>query len=345
LACGPGTLEDSRNVDELDDCHLFHDHSRVISRASCPEGGNYAPLGPGFGSPIEGYSDYVGQSSCDPPEKAGVAAFRAFVNQTYPCTGDLGISRACSVGGLSEHKEGRAWDWQVNASHPSAQALVDWLLATDEHGNRDAMARRLGIMYMIWNRQIWRSYRAEQGWQPYGGTSPHTDHIHFSFSWVGARGTSSFWEGVRDEDDSSYGSCYYAGAEGSCQDVSAPCEGAYRGSLCPGPATVECCMPTADPPTVVSSTVSSTWGDCTSEQVTGAQTTGSCQDISDPCDGTFEAGLCPGPASIRCCLPGSLWGTCSYDGQSGQCQETTQHCEGAYRAGLCPGPALIRCCL
>ena len=38
-----------------------------------------------------------------------------------------------------------------------------------------ANARRLGIMYMIWNRRIWSSYKASSGWRKYSGSNPHTD--------------------------------------------------------------------------------------------------------------------------------------------------------------------------
>ena len=76
------------------------------------------------------------------------------------------IRRDCSVGGPSEHKEGRAWDWGVAATNA---------------GDR---------------RRIWASYRAEEGWRPYVGANPHTDHIHFSFSWAGARKQTSYWGGT-----------------------------------------------------------------------------------------------------------------------------------------------------
>jgi hypothetical protein len=39
-----------------------------------------------------------------------VLAFRKKVLATYPKTSNAGISRDCSIGGQSEHKEGRAWD-------------------------------------------------------------------------------------------------------------------------------------------------------------------------------------------------------------------------------------------
>lgn len=158
-----------------------------------------APAPPAFGSQIEDFSPYQGQTACDPVARAGTIAFRDLVLATYPGTGDSGIVRACSVGGGSEHKEGRAWDWRVSAGKPEQVAQVEdfhrWLLAPDEFGNPAAMARRLGVMYMIWNAQIWKSYQAAKGWQPYVGPSPHTDHVHYSLSWAGALGATSYWSG------------------------------------------------------------------------------------------------------------------------------------------------------
>ena len=87
----------------------------------------------------------------------------------------------------------RAWDWMIKAGHPASKALLNWLLATDKHGTKHANARRLGIMYMIFDRKMWRAYKASSGWQPYSGSNPHTDHVHFSFSWSGANKQTSFW--------------------------------------------------------------------------------------------------------------------------------------------------------
>ncbi|HMQ25791.1 MAG TPA: hypothetical protein PKA98_07375, partial [Acidimicrobiales bacterium] len=132
---------------------------------------------------IEPFPSYDGQSTCSPTTKTGTARFRAMVMAAFGGT-DLGIGRACNIGGTSEHKEGRAWDWGMNANRSAdrakVQRLMTWLLATDGAGNTYAMARRLGIMYIIWNRQMFRLYRPEAGWQSYSGPSPHVDHVHFS---------------------------------------------------------------------------------------------------------------------------------------------------------------------
>lgn len=166
------------------------------------------PSAPSFGPVIDEVAGWDSQSKCDPKAKPGVLAFQAMVLRAYPGTGAGSISRACSVGGQSEHKEGRAWDWSVNVAVPSqksaADELIKWLGADDEYGNDSAMARRLGIMYVIWNRRMWHP---GSGWSVYcvqkkagckdpddgGLRHPHTDHVHFSFTWDGARKETSFW--------------------------------------------------------------------------------------------------------------------------------------------------------
>ena len=170
-----------------------------------------APSDPTFGPAID-ILHYEGQTKCSPNPKPGVVAFQQMVLREYPSTGVGGISRACEIGGQSEHKEGRAWDWSVSASDASDRAAVkdlfDWLLAEDRFGNEFARARRLGIMYMIWDKKIWGSWG---GWEPYcvmkkgtcldpedkSARHPHTDHVHFSFTWEGARQKTTFWNPSR----------------------------------------------------------------------------------------------------------------------------------------------------
>ncbi|HEX8002529.1 MAG TPA: hypothetical protein VF519_07525 [Mycobacteriales bacterium] len=153
-----------------------------------------------YTAPIEAYAPYQPQSICSPTAKPGVVAFRDQLLRTYSWTRSLGIVRACDVGGRSEHKEGRALDWGVSAYSARDVAAVNdvlnWLFATDRYGNKHAMARRLGIQYIIWNRRIWGSYAVSQGWRTYTGASPHTDHVHFSFVWAGANKVTSYWDGT-----------------------------------------------------------------------------------------------------------------------------------------------------
>jgi hypothetical protein len=155
------------------------------------------PAEAAFGRAIEGYASYQGQTSCSPSAKAGTKKLSTWLQRKYPGTGSLGIVRACKVGGKSEHKEGRAFDWRVNARNTKqkkqADAFLKSLLATDRYGNRHALARRMGIMYVIWNKRIWST--SGRGWRAYTGASPHTDHVHISLSWNGARGRTSWYTG------------------------------------------------------------------------------------------------------------------------------------------------------
>jgi hypothetical protein len=155
------------------------------------------PSWPFPSAPIEDMPPYDGQSTCSPSPKPGMVAFQNLLHDAFPSVGMGHISRSCSSGGTSEHKEGRALDWPVNVNNGTqaayAQQVISWLLASDSRGNRYANARRLGIMYIIWNRQMFRMYRPEQGWQPYTGASPHTDHVHFSLTRAGGAGNTSWW--------------------------------------------------------------------------------------------------------------------------------------------------------
>ncbi len=178
------------------------DTNRTDTRPKPPPSG--LPLGTPFvgkytGTEIEGFARYEAQSTCDPTPKPGTVALRDLLLARYPSTSSLGISRSCDVGGQSEHKEGRAFDWGAEVGNAADVAAVNdflnALFATDAQGHPFALARRMGIMYVIWNHQIWGAYDANQGWRPYDGDNPHTNHVHISMSWAGARAETSFWSG------------------------------------------------------------------------------------------------------------------------------------------------------
>ena len=169
------------------------------------------PVTPTFGVTVDGAAGYDGQTACSPTPKPGTRKLAALLLRTYG-PASIGISRACSQGGTSEHKEGRALDWMLSVRVPSqrakVQAFLAWLLATDANGNQAAMARRLGVMYIGWNNQMWRSYGAS-GWGDLKGcsttpakkasswdTTCHRNHLHISLSWDGAAGLTSYWTGV-----------------------------------------------------------------------------------------------------------------------------------------------------
>jgi len=150
-------------------------------------------------SALDVASPYQAQHLCDPVAKPGVTAFAQLFSSHYGLgTASYGIIRNCNSG-VTEHSEGRAWDWMLSVDKPNEKAVADsvtaWLSAPDAQGRPGAMARRFGIMYIIWNKKMWRAYDPGRGWAPYTGSAPHTDHIHFSFSWDGAYGRTSWWTG------------------------------------------------------------------------------------------------------------------------------------------------------
>ena len=149
--------------------------------------------------PIDAYPSYRGQTTCDPTTKPGAQDILNMLRGYYGGRAG-GITRACSVGGQSEHKEGRALDWGVNVNNPAEKAagdqFVTWLTAVGPDGKVGYNARRLGVMYVIWNTQIWNNTSADAAWRAYTGASPHTDHVHVSLSWNGAYMRSSWWTGI-----------------------------------------------------------------------------------------------------------------------------------------------------
>src|SRR6476469_7654797 len=152
------------------------------------------PATPAFGPWIDPPASYEAPSQCLSTVQPGTQLLRDLLTTTYGMT-SFGTLRACSGTATSEHNEGRALDVMLDVSDPQdatvARSFLGWLLATDAQGHTFANARRLGVMYLIWNKQMWRAY--DPVWKPYTGSSEHTDHIHVSLSWEGARLETSFW--------------------------------------------------------------------------------------------------------------------------------------------------------
>jgi len=111
---------------------------------------------------------------------------------------DWHIRRPCNQGKAgSYHREGRALDFYFN-SGTDPQSIIDFMLDSDEYGNKHARARRWGISEIIWRDDIWTSYkRPELGMRPCATCGPHYDHIHFSFSRAGANAQTS-WHATKD---------------------------------------------------------------------------------------------------------------------------------------------------
>jgi len=151
---------------------------------------------------VDAFAAYQPPVSCRAPQP-GTLALRRLLLDTYGQQ-TIGTARACPADGVpvSEHSEGRALDWMLSAADPVQKARADeflaWLLAPDAAGNPAANARRLGVMYVIFDAQVWKAYRPAAGWQPYAGAEDHTDHIHLSLTPAGAAGETSWWTGTAD---------------------------------------------------------------------------------------------------------------------------------------------------
>jgi len=150
-----------------------------------------------FPHKAEGYSDYWGQTECRDKPQPGTLGVVEILRVTFPDQAKFSLMRGCDVGPRSEHKDGRAIDWMVNVKddedRDAAEDFIEYLTAKDVDGKKNAHFRRLGIMYIIWNKEILRSYDMNAGWQPYDGPNDHTTHMHISLSPAGADQRTSFW--------------------------------------------------------------------------------------------------------------------------------------------------------
>lgn len=69
----------------------------------------------------------------------------------------------------SDHPKGLANDYMTGSN-----SRLGSIIANDFVNN----ATQRGVSYVIWYNQIWTP---AQGWHPYHGPNPHTDHVHVSF--------------------------------------------------------------------------------------------------------------------------------------------------------------------
>jgi hypothetical protein len=169
----------------------------------------------GLSTTVDAPSPYEGQTTCTKAPRPGTVALATWLMKTYPVTGSMGMMRACNVGGRSEHKDGRAFDWKADvAKKKTRRAAYDFInkaLATDAQGNAHALARRMGIMYIIYNDTIWSSYydftprkylhAGCKKRRKCSRTLRHLDHVHISLGYAGAAAQTSWYreQGVASE--------------------------------------------------------------------------------------------------------------------------------------------------
>ena len=155
--------------------------------------------------PLEPYAGYQPQTTCKRRPKPGVLMLADWLVARGGGYGP--ISRSCGGSSTSEHKESRAFDWLLDADNPTDQALaaalLDEVFAPDDTGQPHALARRMGIMYVIWDDTMYASY---DGFQPKrylssgcrsrrkcSPTLRHRDHMHISLTRQGAKGLTSWY--------------------------------------------------------------------------------------------------------------------------------------------------------
>jgi hypothetical protein len=156
---------------------------------------------------LDAPSPYEAQTTCTRKPRPGTVALASWLTSTYKATGSMGMMRACSSGGRSEHKDGRAFDWKADVrKKKTRRAAYDFIakaLATDAAGNPHALARRMGIMYLIYDDTIWSSYSDFRP-RPYlnagckkrkkcSRTLRHLDHVHISLGYAGAAAQTSWY--------------------------------------------------------------------------------------------------------------------------------------------------------
>lgn len=157
--------------------------------------------------PLEDYADYQPAQRCAPAAKPGTLELSRWLVRRHGS--HASISRGCRRGSAvtSEHQEGRAVDWSADArtaaGRQAARAVLDDLFRTDARGNEAVRARRMGVMYVIWDDRMyaaWREFRPE----PYLSSScrtkrrcsptlRHRDHVHISLTRRAARGQTSWY--------------------------------------------------------------------------------------------------------------------------------------------------------
>ncbi|MGY0235784.1 coiled-coil domain-containing protein [Longispora urticae] len=142
-----------------------------------PANATPAPRNPDGSFPSEG-------CSVKDPTTSGCLSPRTLhaYNETKKANFDHYVSCYRSAEDGGEHPRGKACDWSSAAKGFGGMAVG----AEKDYGNKLAAwyianADRLGVLYVIWFRQIWMP---GTGWRSYFGSgdpsSEHTNHVHLS---------------------------------------------------------------------------------------------------------------------------------------------------------------------
>ena len=161
---------------------------------------------PAHAIPLEDYASYQPQTRCSPKAKPGTKQLSRWIVNHFD--GGYGpISRPCRSGGTSEHKEGRAFDWTLDATRKAdrlrAAAMLERIFRARQDGEGHVLARRMGIMYVIWNDHMYSAYDRFEKSDYLSSSCPttkgcsatlrHRNHLHISLTRKAARAETSWY--------------------------------------------------------------------------------------------------------------------------------------------------------
>jgi hypothetical protein len=153
----------------------------------------------------EDYASYQPEDACRDRPRPGTKALATWINKSFGGGTAVASLRRCDRS-TSEHQDGRAIDWSMDATRKAdrreVRRFLEALFVADEDGEEHALARRMGIMYLIWNDGMYSSYTSggadHFGRRDYGcgcgsKTARHRDHVHISLGLRGGRGLTSWY--------------------------------------------------------------------------------------------------------------------------------------------------------
>ena len=145
---------------------------------------------------------YIGGSVPGPGESLqlapgrGAVALAQYIRAHFPGVSSVGLRRGSEVqrpavgadGALRRrdiHEEGRALDVMLDRVSAGA-AVADWLVLHAVH---------LGVQLVIYDRVEWSAGRGA-AWENYGGSDPHTGHVHLELVPVMAASADLMWSAL-----------------------------------------------------------------------------------------------------------------------------------------------------
>ena len=116
---------------------------------------------PAQAMPMEDYASYQPQTGCSPKAKPGTKQLSRWIVNHFERRLRPDLARPARPVATSEHKEGRAFDWTLDATTeggPSARRRDPGADLPRPQGRRGARPRAPdGVMYIIWNDHMYRA--------------------------------------------------------------------------------------------------------------------------------------------------------------------------------------------